>query len=501
MAAPRLVLDVRPTAGQICKRDVVAAQEGDSLLAAFDTIRDRGFHSMPVLDAAERPAGMLSLYKLVDLILPKRESGAERKETRRVATTLARVAKTLAGSVSHGVDLEKEEEFLLIVAALRTEIFQERLRRHDPSKLIVVMGDRPTVQESAIDFGARAIVLTGGNGLSPALLEKAKAKGVAVLVSPSDTATTTLLIKCAQAIADATLTDFQSFPEGASVEQILSSLEPGSHQALFPVLREDGKLAGVFSKSDLVDVPRTRLVLVDHNEWSQAVQGAPEAEILEVIDHHRLGGGLSSRYPIRFINEPVGSTCTIVARMFRQAGLEPEPGVALALAAGIISDTLHLTGPTTTDVDREILPWLGKAAKADLARFAEGFFAAGSLLVNTPAPQAVRTDCKNYDEAGWKIAVAQIEEQGLDNFWKQRDALAEALEGVRAEGALDFACLLVTDIGTHNSVLLTTGRPEIVQAIDYPRLGADLFELNGIVSRKKELLPHLARTLQKVRRV
>ena len=486
---PRLVLDVRPTAGQICHRDVVASRTDDSFLAAFDRMRGRDLRSIPVVDAGNHVTGMLSLFKLVDLLLPNGEAS-----TRRVESSLARIARGLGGSFLHEVEAGREEELFLVVAALSTEVFTERLKAYDASKMLVVMGNRPTVQKAAIEFGARAIVLSGGNTLSPELLALAKAKGVSVLASPSDTATTTLLIRCSKAITHAAEADFLSFPENATVDHLVKAID-GSHQSLFPVVDEQRQLVGVFSKSELVDPPRTRLILVDHNEWNQAVNGAQEAEIVEVIDHHRLGGGLSSRQPIRFINEPVGSTCTIVARAFRQAGIVPSPAIALALAAGIISDTLFLTSPTTTPLEHETIAWLQTLVQVDLRKFADEFFAAGSVLVNTPPEQAIRADCKEYDEAGYKIAVAQIEEQSLDNFWKQKEPLAKALADMRRTQNLDFVCLLVTDIGTHNSVLLTDGKPAILDHIDYPKLEPGLFELIGIVSRKKQLLPHIATIL------
>ena len=152
---------------------------------------------------------------------------------------------------------------------------------------------------------------------------------------------------------------------------------------------ESGALLGVFSKSDLVDVPRTRLVLVDHNEFTQAVTGADEADIVEVIDHHRLSGNLRTKEPVRFINEPVGSTSTIVAMMYRLQKLFPDKATATCLCAGMISDTLNLTSPTTTNTDRETLPWLATIAELDVASFTTGFFAAGRMLKDKPAAEAL----------------------------------------------------------------------------------------------------------------
>jgi manganese-dependent inorganic pyrophosphatase len=261
------------------------------------------------------------------------------------------------------------------------------------------------------------------------------------------------------------------------------------------VLDSDGVVVGVFSKSDLLDFHPVQLILVDHNEFSQAVLGAEEAAIEQVIDHHRLGGGLQSREPIRFINEPVGSTCTIVARSFKEAGLEPSPQVALVLAAGVISDTLNLSSPTTTRIDRELLGWLGKVAGRDIEEFARAFFSSGSPLRDRPAEEAVGMDCKEFAESGWRFAVAQIEENGLEHFRERKAELRAALAGLRESRRLDFAALLVTDLDTHDSVLLTDAPPAVEELIDYPKLEEGLYDLPGIVSRKKQLLPHFLRIL------
>jgi manganese-dependent inorganic pyrophosphatase len=256
----------------------------------------------------------------------------------------------------------------------------------------------------------------------------------------------------------------------------------------------------VFSKSDLVEVPRTRLVLVDHNEFSQAVAGADEAEIVEVIDHHRLSGNLRTQEPVRFINEPVGSTSTIVGIMFRMRGLTPDKGTAICLCAGLISDTLHLTSPTTTTTDREILDWLAGIAGLDAAQFVKDFFAAGSLLREATPARAIEGDRKVFEENGWRISISQIEEMGLGEFWKQQGALHEALTALCAAHRLNFACLMVTDITAHHSVLLVAGdaRVERALAADYPTRAPQVFDLAGVVSRKKQLFPYLSSLVGKL---
>lgn len=492
--APRLIMDVRPTVAEIARREVIFAHEGESLHTAFNRMRQKELRSLPVLNGEGKLVGLVSITKLVSLLLPDYEAV---DRARNIETSLCRICEVLKGHFLHSYQPDTEQEYILSVAAYSAEKFTEKIHQYPAERLLIVAGDRPTVIKPAIDYGARCLILSGGFSLSPELLALAKARNVTVISSPYDTASTTLLVKCAKRITLALESEYVAYNAHTLIKPLRQALQD-SAQPIFPVLDDGGKLRGVFSKSDLVNPPAAKLILVDHNEFGQAVSGADEADILEVIDHHRLGGGLTSREPIRFINEPLGSTSTIVARMFRQRQIQPTADIALCLASGIISDTLHLTSPTTTDIDRDILGWLGKRTEVPIAKFAEQFFAAGSALqVSSPA-NVVSADCKHYEENGWKIAVAQVEELGFDHFWPKKDALISALRELQLHRQLDFACLLITDITTHDSYLLCSGNDRIINAIDYPRLEGNLFHLEGIVSRKKQLLPHLCALLGKL---
>ncbi|MEP6172407.1 MAG: putative manganese-dependent inorganic diphosphatase, partial [Rhodopirellula bahusiensis] len=279
-------------------------------------------------------------------------------------------------------------------------------------------------------------------------------------------------------------------PVAAAKQQIYRSA-----QTVFPVV-DNQKLIGVLSKSDMVHPPRPQLVLVDHNEIGQAVEGAEESDIVEVLDHHRLGGSLKSTGPIRFIMDPVGSTCTLVARMYRQEGLEPESGIALCMASGIISDTLYLRSPTTTDVDRELLTWLQGFCSVDLAEYANEFFEIGSALRSCTPDKVVREDCKQFEENGRRFSISQIEEIGLDLFWERQTELSQALVRLSEQENLEFSALLVTDISSNGSLLLMSSEPEGWEEINYPQLEDRLYKLENVVSRKKQLLPLISSLLE-----
>ncbi len=492
LSAPRLLLDARPTAGQVCRRDIVFARDDESVFEAINRMRGRSFRSLPVIDGSGRLAGLVSIQNALELLLP---GEGDMSRARIVRTCLGRMASVLGAGVQHAGDLEREADFVVTVAALSVEKFTERLATYCPQDLVVVAGDRPSVQERAIAHGVSALIVTGGNRLAEPTLHRARKAAIAVLLSPHDTATTTLLIKCASRVTNVLHREFESFGERTPLREAAPVMARNTGQALFPVLDDSRAMVGVLARSDLVNPPRTRLVLVDHNEPGQAVAGAAEAEIVEILDHHRLGAGFTSREPIRFVNEPVGSTCTLVARAWREAGLRPPEPMALCMAAGMISDTLHLKSPTTTPLDRELLDWLASCLERSLDVFARRFFETGSVLrASTPA-DVVRGDLKQYEEHEWRIAVAQVEEVGLEQFWNLKSQLAEALEELNRELSTDFACLLVTDIVTQNSVLLVEGDARLREAVGYPQIEPGLFELENIVSRKKQLLPYIMRIL------
>ncbi|MFM7181695.1 MAG: putative manganese-dependent inorganic diphosphatase [Verrucomicrobiales bacterium] len=498
---PRLVMDVRPTAASICRREIISARADETFLEVYHRMKQEDVRSLPVLDAEGKVLGVPTIGDLMELLMhaaDSRESSPD--QARQLTTSLANVASTLGAEVLTGFDLERQQEFTLTVSASSEPVVAERLNRYPSGQIMVIVGDRPRVHDLAIERGVRAMVITGAASPPSEMVERARAAGVSLLRYPFDTASAVQLLRCSRSIAAAVPPRFLSIPSN-TLASSLPTLVQDTHQALFPVIcDEDGSLLGVFSKSDLIDPPRQKLVLVDHNEFSQAVTGADEAEILEVIDHHRLSGNLVSREPVRFINDPVGSTSTIVARAFRQSGWTPDRSTAICLCAGMISDTLNLTSPTTTDTDREILPWLAGIAGVDPEVFAREFFAAGSMLRSAPAGRIIGLDRKEFHEHGWRISISQIEENRLDDFPGRQKELEESLGALCEDRDLDCAALLITDIRRLYSLLLISGEEAIVREIDCPRDKCGTFRLDGVVSRKKQFFPYMSRVLAKARR-
>lgn len=484
LTAPRIIMDVRPEVEDVCQQIGVKVRKTDVFYDVYRALHEESLRAVPVVEEDDRVIGLVNLLDLLELVF---QGGVDPIESRQVCSSLNNIVSVLGGTFQHAVNCDQVDELIVTVGAMSAGGFCERLEHFPSEKLLVVCGDRPTIQVPALEMGVRAIVVTGGYELSAGLLQLAEARGVTVINSPFDTATTTMRIKAARTIESVVQTDFVSLPARMPVAAALQQVVRSS-QSIYPVLDGD-KLVGVLRKSDLLNPPKPDLVLVDHNELSQAVQGAEESNILEVLDHHRLGGSLRSTDPIRLTMEPVGSTCTLVARMFREANLEPTPGIALCMASGMISDTLHLRSPTTTDVDRECLEWLQGFCNVDLGEFAHEFFQVGSALRNCSPEQVVREDCKEFSEAGQRFSISQIEEIGFDLFWQRKDELADALESLSTAQGYDFSALLVTDIVSNGSLLLMSREPEGWEEINYPQLEDRLYKLDHVVSRKKQLLP------------
>ncbi len=491
IAPPRIIMDVRPELEDVCKLNVVSARETDVFYEVYQLMDKHSLRSIPIMNEKDRLVGLVSLLDLLELVF---QGGVDPIKSRQISSNLTKIVSVLEGEFEFAIDPDRDDDLIVTVGAMSAEGFTKRMKQFPSERLLVVSGDRPTIQLPAIEMGARALVVTGGYRLSDGLLQLAKARGVTVINSPFDTATTTMRIKAARSIKSVIQRDYMALPARTPVAQAQQQIFR-SKQTSFPILDGD-RLVGILSKTDLVNPPQPKIVLVDHNEMAQAVQGADEAEILEVLDHHRLGGSLQTSHPIRFVNEPVGSTCTLVAGKFRAAGIDPSPGIALCMASGVISDTLFLRSPTTTDVDRRALEWLQSFCEVNLESYAEEFFKVGSALRTRTPEEVVREDCKRFEDSGIEFSISQIEDIGFDLFWQRKEELQIALEQMALKEKLSFSALLVTDIASNGSLLLMSNEPEGWEEINYPQLEDNLYKLDDVVSRKKQLLPLILNLLE-----
>lgn len=262
----------------------------------------------------------------------------------------------------------------------------------------------------------------------------------------------------------------------------------------FPVVDENGRLVGTVLKRAFAEEPPFRMILVDHNETDQGIPGLDEVPVVEVVDHHRIAFA-ATKEPIRYTADTVGSTCTLVARMFRAAGERPTRETAGILIAGIVSDTLLFQSPTTTDADRAMCTWLERLCGESAEAIMDGMSSLASPLASMTPDQAVLSDAKAYTECGRHFMLAQIEETHMAFFHRHVEDLSAAIDRVIAADGLDFCALMVTDPVRGNSELLFRGAEAVRRALPYRRGEHGSLLMPGVLSRKKQLLPEVIAAL------
>ena len=491
---PMYLGDVTPRVKDIMVRDVIQIGPDATCYEALHLIDHHDIRSIPVVRGNNELEGVISIFDLGQYFVPK---PGKIKSLRLVHTCIDAIIKALDAKVLNVADSERVEDMYVRVGAMDVRSIGRfsKDEEYDWNQTIMIMGDRWDIQEKSIQLGARLLVITGDLEVEEDTIRNAREAGVSLIVSPLDSASTAWTIRTATKIEPLVHRDLVKFNPDERVRQAQRRVA-NLNAPMFFVVDENDRLKGIFTKSELLKPARTRLVLVDHNEFTQAVPGAAEVEISEIIDHHRLGN-LATEQPILFINQPVGSTCTIVAEQFRKARLDPDPATAGILMSGLISDTLNLNSPTTTDLDRDILDWLSGLASVDPANLSDMIFSSGSVILNNVADKVVTSDQKIYDHGSIKYSVSQVEELGFNNFWKHHQELKSALENFRLENGLYFAALLITDINTQNSLLLLAGDSELHQNLNFSTTeNQQVFELPGIVSRKKQLIPYFSSMLK-----
>ncbi|MEO5803200.1 MAG: putative manganese-dependent inorganic diphosphatase [Verrucomicrobiota bacterium] len=491
--APIFLSDVSPRVSDVMERDVVSVRADSAIYDAVLLIEQKQLRGLPVTDENNRCLGLLSSSKISHHLFPPREEAAN---ARIITASLASIVATFGGKVLTGELPTLPTEQVLMVGAMSADTFSKRLQLHHAEKVLVIVGDRDDIQMRAIESNVRAIIITGGLAVLGTIKRAAKEAGVTIISSPHDSATTVLLARGAVRADHMVGPEFTSFNPDTLLE-IARERAATLPTFLFPVINEDDSLVGVLSKSDFIKAVPRRLILVDHNELSQAVSGADKIPIIEILDHHRIGG-FSSDAPIHFWNNPVGSTSTIVALCYQQMNVPIPVEIAGLLMAGLISDTLNLSSPTAMQVDRDVLDHLSKIAKTDPTKLAKEIFAVGSPLLTMTPKQVITADCKEYGEGDKRFTVSQIEELSFSHMPEKQAALLEALDRHYKNKDLFFAALLVTDINTQNSLLLVCGSPEFLQRINFPLHTPHIWVLPGVVSRKKQLLPYLLQCLSGV---
>lgn len=406
-----------------------------------------------------------------------------------ISTSISLIVKTMDAQPIVVKNPDEIFKAYVVMGSTSIESFKKTLEERKTGNVIVIAADREEIQEAAIDAKVKLLILVRGFVLPKNLREKAEANGVSVISSPYATTSTSMLIPYATPAAlmsDKNIGAVHPEDSVAKVRPLLRNLPCRS----LPVVDNKSHVIGTISEYSFLAEPNIALVLVDHNEFVQAVDGAENYKILEVIDHHRLGM-TATKYPILFINKPVGSTSTLITGLYRENHISIPKEIASLLLCGILTDTLILQSTTTTDIDRETAQYLSDITGLDPESLGEEIIAAGSRLDGRQPTEIINQDMKEYTQEKVHYTVSQIEVYDTDEIISRKSEFIEELEIIRRSRNALFSALLVTNISTLSSILLIAYDTKFSAFNTFQKLEDNAYFLKDVVSRKKQLIPLL----------
>ncbi len=489
--APVLISDLYPRAEDIMTPTAVSVFPGHTLRELGTIIKQFKIKSAPVVDENNILVGMVSLGDLAkryfdELAMPDlREAGVD----------FDSILRVVDGELLHGTDTSRLVAGRVWIIAARPQTAQQLIGKGD----IVLVGDRTNAQLTCIACGIDCMIVTGNADVAPEVLKAADAHDVVIIKAPYDTYTCARLITQSIPVRMVMQKNMVIFKPADLISDIRNIISRTNYRN-YPVV-DQGKLVGMISRDSLIVPARDKVILVDHNERSQAADGIEEVQIVEIVDHHRLGG-LETSEPIFIRHEPVGSTATIVANLHWHRNVDIPSDIAGLLLAAVISDTLLFKSPTTTPADRQTADRLAAIAGLDLEQFGMDVLKAGSVSGDLPVNDLIAGDLKEFQIGEYSIAISQTFAMNVaETLAIARDMIIDALEAMRVRAGYDMAALMATDIMTESTHLFYAGK-----AIGLLRLafGDEVKEgvvyLPGTMSRKKQLLPRLIEAARNERR-
>lgn len=487
--APKYLQDVRPQVKDIDIRKTEGISKNVSLKKAWEFLKEEKSVTLPIVRDDQTLEGVISIRDIATANMDVYDGAIISK----AKTPYQNIVETINGEmiVDNGEVLYETGK--IIIAAANTDVMEQYVEAGD----IVIVGDRTEAQIRGIEKGAKCLVVCVGAEVSSEVQALAKEKGCGIIVTPYDSYTVAKLMNHSMPVgAFMTKENLVTFHLTDFTEDIQSIMaEKRFHE--FPVLDENGKYYGMISRRSLLSMNSNRLIFMDHNERSQAVDGYETAEILEIIDHHRIGN-LETMGPVYFRNQPVGCTCTIVTQMYRENGVEIEPHIAGLLCSAIISDTLMYRSPTCTPVDKATAEELAKIAGIHVEEYAKKMFKAASNLKDKTPKEIFHQDFKKFVGGDMTFGVGQITAMTDEELEEIKAILLPYMRESLSTYGVKMLFFMLTNILEESTNLIFVGdeAPATIQAAFGKEAGEDSVLLPGVVSRKKQLIPPMMAIFQ-----
>ena len=484
LTRPEYIPDLIPKVKYYMPKEFQTVDESVAVWDALSRMESSGFRVLPVVDKDGKYKALLHYSGFAQSIL----TVLNPEKTHPLSTSIELIQKTLnAQPIILNDTVSEIKKYSILVGSSSLESFEQHLKSRATENIVVIASNREDLLKLTIENNVKLLILTSGFVLNKELRQLAEKHNVSVISSPYSTSPTSMLIAYSMPVSVIADKDILPVHPNDSISKIQSTLKLSPCRYL-PVVDENEKVIGIISEHDLVLEPNIELVLVDHNEMSQAVSGIENYKITEVIDHHRIGT-LSTKYPITFINKPVGSSSTLIANLYREYRISIPKEIASLLLCGILSDTLVLQSATTTDIDREAAEYLSSITNLEVKELGNEIILAGSKIKGRNATELIHQDMKEYSEGNVSYLISQIEVGNTKEILdRKKEFLSELQIERRSQKAL-FAGILVTDITQLSSILLLDADDNFKQFITFPKLEENIYFLQGVVSRKKQLVP------------
>ncbi len=479
---PEVVDDVYLRVRDVMRRGVTSAHIDQPLLEAGQLLQEHNRRSMPVVDEENKVCGIIATEDFAKLFF----NDLDPRSVNRIPLRRDNLVRVLRGRIL--VEGRRKLGNRVIVGAMQAETMADYV---EPGCL-VVLGDREDAQLTAIEQGAAALVVTGDLLVSARTLTAAQKQGVLVISTGHHTFTAVRLINLSISTQDIMNREFDSCHPDDLMSEVQNTL---ARRRSLPVVDAEGKLVGYLSRTDLLNARPKQVILVDHNEQSQAVDGIDDAELLGIIDHHRIAD-VHTNKPIMFRADPVGCTGTIIAGLYAEAGVDVPREVAGLLLAGLLYDTLILRSPTCTTRDERIAAILAEIADEDIEQFGHELFAAAATdLNNRSAQELLTSDFKEFTVRDTKFAIGTVETASPETIEERSKELLSTMQQLSQERGYSLFLFMIVDIINMRCHLLIWGGEHAVADVLGVPLESDGHSIvvEGLVSRKKQLVPLLPR--------
>ncbi len=489
VAAPDYMGDVRTQVMDIDVERVSGVDEDISMKRAWEIMKTDALQTLPIVHENKKLSGLITIEDIA-------KSYMDVYDSRIIATAhtpFRNIIETLEGEMVHGEPDEHVETGKCLIAAANPDLMESYIEKGD----IVILGNRYESQLCAIEMDAQCIIVCDGSTVSYTITKLAENKGCFIIKTPYDTFTASRLINQSIPIRFFMKREnLVSFSLGEYLDDIKDIMAKKRYRD-FPILDWNGNYFGMISRRSLLGARKKRIILVDHNEPSQSVDGIEEAELLEVIDHHRIGS-IETIGPVFFRNQPLGCTATIVYQMYNEAGVEVPKDIAGLLCSAILSDTLIYRSPTCTETDRRAAEELAALAGINVEEYASEMFAAGSNLASKSPEEIFYQDFKKFVAGETNFAVGQITSMTSGELKAIKAKLVPYMKKAILDHEISMLYFMLTDIMQASTELLYSGSgaKELAEEAFHKEGGEESIILNGVVSRKKQIIPAMMIALQ-----